>query len=148
MMTDTMVLERPITEVQVEHFVQREPQHERRWIRGWAEAPVRIRGLGHLMVLLITLSPDNDHAGVTDDLTGAWAQVKRLSDRWWVEGWNPTDDWPSVFVPEGWLERTGRRSMDDHACWSHPVAAELIWAFLDGRSITGAIRLPAPGRKP
>ena len=98
------------------------------------------------MVLLTTLSADNDHAGVTDDLTGAWAQVKRIGDRWWVEGWNPTVDWPSVFVPEGWLDRTGRRSMDDHACWSQHVATELIWAFLDDRTITGAIRLPAPGR--
>lgn len=54
------------------------------------------------------------------------AQVQRLVSRWWGEGWSPTDVWPSVFVPESCLDRTGRRRMDDHDCCSHPAAAELI----------------------
>ena len=104
-----------------------------------------IRGLEHLVVLMTTLSPDNEHAGVSDEVTGAWAQVKRLGDRWWVEGCGPSEDWPGVFVPEAWLDAPGRRPINDHACWSHTTAAELIWAFLDGSAIAGAIRLPAPG---
>lgn len=70
------------------------------------------------------------------------AQVQRLVSRWWGEGWSPTDVWPSVFVPESCLDRTGRRRMDAHACWSHPVAAELIWAFLDGRSAEQVVATP------
>ena len=145
-MSSTMLVERPSTEGQVERLVQPDAEPRRQWVHRWSATPVDVRGLEHLMVLLTTLTPDSDHAGVTDDVTEAWARVKRMGDRWWVEGWTPSDDWPSVFVPESWLDHTGRRPLDDHACWSHHVAAELIWAFLDARAITGAIRLPAPGR--
>lgn len=139
------LVERPIAHVLVEQFHLPEPEQERLWIRGWSDSPVRIRGAEHLTVLLTTLNRANDHAGVTDEATGAWAQVKRLGERWWVEGRGPSDEWPRVFVPEAWLEEPGHRPVNDHACWGHATAAELIWAFLDRRTIDGAIQLPAPG---
>lgn len=139
----TALIDRPEAWTLTESAPQ--PEQQRHWVHGWSAAPVRIRGLEHLIVLLTTLSPDNDHAGITDDVTERWAQVKRLGDLWWVEGRSETAGWPDVFVPEGWLAHTGHRSMDDHACWRHTVAAELVWAFLDGRALAGAVRFPAPG---
>lgn len=123
-----------------------EPQRLRLWHHRWSAKPVPLRGPEHLAVLLSSLRPESDHAGITDETNERWAQVKRIDSHWWVEGWRPPEEWPGVFVPDSWLdEGSPRRSLDDHACWSHPMAAELVWAWLDGRTVDGAVRLPAPG---
>lgn len=120
-MTDTMVLERPITEVLAEPFVQAEPQHERSWIRGWADAPVRIRGLEHLMVLLTTLSPDNDHAGVTDDLTGAWPRSRGSAIGGGSKAGTPQTTGPASSSP-----RAGSSAPADGR-WTTTPAGAILW---------------------
>ena len=144
-MTDTMLVEGPTADVRVEQSVQLEREQERFWVRGGWDVPIRIRGVEHLTVLLTTLRPAHSHAGITDEATGAWAQVKRAGERWWVEGRGPSEEWPGVFVPEGWLDVSGPQHLKAYACWNHTMAAELVWAFLDGGAIAGVIRLPAPG---
>lgn len=119
-----------------------EPEELRLWHHGWSGPPVSIRGPEHLAVLLTSLRPNRDFAGITAEVTGRWAQVKRVDSGWWVEGGDPGREWPWVFVPEGW---TRPRRLDGFACWRHPVAAELVWAWLDGCLAEGVVRLPAPG---
>ncbi|WP_114202009.1 hypothetical protein [Janibacter anophelis] len=121
---------------------QPQPQEQWLWHHRWSATPVPIRGPEHLAVLLTTLDPDRDFAGITAESTGRWAQTKRVDSGWWAEGGDPALEWPWVFVPEGW---TRPRELDRFACWSHAQAAELLWAWFDGRLPDGVVILPAPG---
>lgn len=93
-MTEALLVKSPITDLRVEPLLQPEPQHERFWCRRWSPRdPVRIRGVEHLIVLLASLGRTGDYAGIINEATGAWAQVKRLGDRWWVEGRSASEGW-------------------------------------------------------
>ena len=121
-----------------------ESEQPRLWHHRWRHHPMALRGQEQLTVQLASLRPDGDFAGVTDEASGRWAQVKRIDSGWWVEGSGPDDEWPWVFVPEAWVGDQGDHGLEGHACWSHHTAAEIVWAWLDGRTPTGARRIPAP----
>lgn len=132
------------TDAWVELLTEPEAQQLRLWHYRWRPNPVTVRGPEQLTVLLASLRAESDFAGITDEDNDRWAQVKRVGAGWWVEGRCPSEEWPSAFVPEGLVEGQRERTTADHACWSHHAAAEIVWAWLDGRSVAGAVRIPAP----
>lgn len=117
---------------------QPESEEARLWHPGWSDAATPVRSVEHLTVLVSSLDPEGDFAGVTVPGYRRWVQIKRLDARCWVEGQAETGDWPWVFLPKGAVLRRG-----GPARWTSHQAAEIAWAWLDGRVLEGVVRVPA-----
>lgn len=135
-------------DVWLETVTAPQPRDEWWWDPRWSGRRTGIRGPEHLAVLISSLRPDGDFAGIADAHSTRWAQVKRLESDWWVEVQDVGSEWPDVFLPSGMAPEgateypTGTRP----AVWTHQVAAELAWAWLHGRALQGVVRVPAFGR--